>query len=362
MNKLIISDSFNNSDMFYAAKVLIPDPFIFLSLNSNKYILVNSLEFERVKKQAPKGVSVILQDIYVKKAKSKFKSPTLANIAYFFLKEKKVSLITVPPKFPIIYADSLRKLKIKVKIENPFYDRSIKTNEEIKKIKEVQSIVDKAFIHVVNLIKKSKIKNNYLYLDNIKLSSEFLKNEIQNILYINNIESPEGVILSSGKTTAYPHDMGSGPIIAGVPIIIDIFPRSQKTRYFSDFTRTVCKGNPLNQKIQQIYDMVKEAQKAGYAQIKEGVSGNKVHNAVLSIFKKHKMEKYFIHSTGHGVGLDIHETPGIPSKTKLKAGMIITNEPGLYISGLGGVRIEDPVLVTKSGYLCLTNIPKYFII
>jgi len=362
MNRLLITNSFNNADMYYITKTLVPDPFIYISTNKKNYILANSLEFERIKKDVENKIEVVQLEKYKNKSKVKFKKTTLATITYLFLKEKKINSLIVNQNFPLIYADFLRKNKIKIKIKNPFFDRSIKTKEEIKKIKSVQNILDKALNRILQLIKKSTVKNNFLYLENKILTSEFLRKEIENFLLFNEIESPEGIIVSSGKATAYPHELGSGPIETGVPIIIDIYPRSRVSRYFSDMTRTVCKGKPKNQKIHEIYNIVLEAQKAAYKKIKPGISTKKIHEAVVSTFKKYKMEKYFIHNTGHGVGLALHEDPGIPDKTILKEGMIITNEPGLYIPDLGGVRIEDIILVTKTGYKTLTNAQKKFIV
>jgi Xaa-Pro aminopeptidase len=363
MNKLIIADSFTNSDQFYSTKVLIPDPFISLQTKSKSYILANSLEFSRIVKESPTQVKVLPLEKYSKDLKSKFKNPTLATIAYLLLKEKNIKSIEVPATFPVLYADFLRKNKIKLKIKSPFYkQRIIKTHEEIKQIEKVQKIAEKAFNYAITIIKKAKIKNSFLYHKNKKLTSEFLKQEIQKIFSQNNLESPEDLILSSGLDTAFPHKTGTGPIKAGVPIILDIFPRSIKSRYYTDMTRTVCRGPPKNPKIQEIYNLVLKAQQAAYKKIKPNSPSSSVHNEVLKVFKKHNVEKYFIHSTGHGVGIDIHESPGIPSKTKLKPGMVITNEPGLYIEGVGGVRLEDIILVTETGYKNLVKLPKQLVI
>ena len=365
MNTLIIADSFNNSDIFYATKVLIPDPFIYLKAKSNSYILASELEFERIRKEISKNITVVPLENYVKKAKQKFKNINLAALAYLLLKEKNIKSINVPATFPTLYADFLRKQKIKLKIRNPlFKQRIIKTQEEIKQIEKVQRVAEKAFNHAVSIIKKAKIKDNYLYHKDKKLTSEYLKKQIQEIFSNYNLEIPEDLIISSGKDTAYPHKTGSGAIKSHAPIIIDIFPRSLKTRYYTDMTRTICKGKPKNPRMQEIYNLVKQAQEEAYKKIKSNSPASAVHNAVLKVFKKHNMEKYFIHSTGHGVGIDIHESPSISSnsKTKLKAGMIITNEPGLYIPNLGGVRLEDILLVTKTGYKNLTKLPKKLII
>jgi Xaa-Pro aminopeptidase len=357
MNKLIISDSFKDSNLFYLTKVLVPDPFIYIRINNKSYAIVNSLEFLRIKKQAPKNLQVLPLENFIDKNKKN----SLALITLKFLKQNNVNFLLVPPDFPLLYADELRKNKIKLKVKSPFINREIKTNQEINNIKKVQKIADKAMQHAISIIKNSIIKRNYLYYNNKKLTSEYLKEEIQNIFNYHDIESPEGIIASSGSQTTLPHHSGSGPIKANQPIIIDIFPRSQSTRYFCDMTRTVCKGTP-SQKIKDMYNLVIKAQKAGYERIFPNSTGDSIHNAVVSTFKEFNLEKYFTHSTGHGLGIDIHESPGIPSKTKLKANMVITNEPGLYIPNLGGIRIEDTLVVTKKGYKILTKSPKQFII
>ncbi len=362
MNKLIIADSFNDANMLYLTKVLVPDPFIFLSLKNKNYTLIDDLEFSRIKKEAKKSLIVLPQKKYVKKAKARFKKINLATIACLFLKEKGIEKINVPYNFPLIYAEELKKNNIKTKILNPFLDRSVKSSEEIKEIEKVQKIVDLAFTKISSIIKKSKEKKNMLYYKGKKISSEYLKELAGELFVLYGLESPEGIIISSGKDTAYPHKEGAGPIHAGVPIVIDIYPRSIKSRYFSDFTRTLCKGRPKSQKMQEIYNIVLEAQKSAINLIKEGISCKAIHNEVMSVFKKYKMEKFFIHGTGHGVGIELHESPSIPGKTKLKEGMIITIEPGLYIPNLGGVRIEDIFLVKKNGYKTLSKIKKELIV
>jgi Xaa-Pro aminopeptidase len=153
-------------------------------------------------------------------------------------------------------------------------------------------------------------------------------------------------------------------------IVVDIFPFGKKDRYFEDMTRTFVKGRPTK-KMQEMYDLVLEAQEAALGAIKEGVTGKYVDDIVCDIFEKHgygtprtKSKTGYIHSTGHGVGLEIHEPPRLSqtgTKT-LKAGMVVTVEPGLYLPDVGGVRIEDIVVVTKTGCKNLTKYPKELIV
>ena len=176
-------------------------------------------------------------------------------------------------------------------------------------------------------------------------------------------------IVSCGKDSADPHQGGRGPLFAHQPIVIDIFPKSKTNDgcYFADTTRTVVRGNASSE-IKKIYKAVLQAQKLGISKVKPGIKASVVHDSVQDYFEEHnfiteekngKMQG-FIHSTGHGVGLEIHELPGITANSKdvLKVGNILTVEPGLYYPGIGGVRIEDLLLVTKDSCENLTKLPK----
>ena len=167
-----------------------------------------------------------------------------------------------------------------------------------------------------------------------------------------------------------PHNTGKGIIYANKPIIIDIFPRSQKTGYFGDMTRTVLRGRPTEGLV-KMYEAVLEGQKVGINMIKEGIKTSRVHQTITNLFKQRGFDtgkingkpQGFIHSTGHGLGLEIHEPPRLGAGNEmLKAGNVVTVEPGLYYEKLGGIRLEDVVLVTKGGCKNLTKFKKEFVV
>jgi Xaa-Pro aminopeptidase len=132
--------------------------------------------------------------------------------------------------------------------------------------------------------------------------------------------------------------------------------------YSSDMTRMACAGRP-SKRIRALYDAVLEAQLSALHAVRAGTAANRVDQAARDVLKRHGLEREFVHSTGHGLGLEIHEMPRIArkEKTRLQAGMVITIEPGAYEEGLGGVRIEDTVLVTENGCEVLTPTPKELI-
>lgn len=165
-------------------------------------------------------------------------------------------------------------------------------------------------------------------------------------------------IVASGTRTALPHAHPTDKkLAAGELLLVDM--GAMLDGYASDMTRMSHLGPP-SPKMRNLYKAVLAAQLAGIAAVCAGVPVNKVDAAAREVLKRHELDKAFVHSTGHGLGLEIHEGPRIAKKdkTKLRAGMVITIEPGAYLEGFGGVRIEDTVLVTERGCEVLTPTPK----
>jgi Xaa-Pro aminopeptidase len=197
------------------------------------------------------------------------------------------------------------------------------------------------------------------------LTCEFVKQEIEISLLRHDCALDE-TIVACGEDAADPHDRGSGPIRADEFVIVDIFPKDKATKYHSDMTRTFLKGEPSETQ-REWYAVTDEARKAALDVVEAGATGDAVNQAVVdvyqgagypTIFTDPGTETGFIHSTGHGVGLDVHEGPAVSRDgEELQAGHIITIEPGLYDPDVGGVRIEDIVVVTEDGYENLVDYP-----
>ena len=206
-----------------------------------------------------------------------------------------------------------------------------------------------------------------LYSDGKILTSEILRSFCQNELSLKGLECPD-CIISSGRHSSLPHHEGSGPIKESSPIIMDIFPRNIENGYYADITRTIVKGKP-SKILKDMFKVVKNGQSLGVKLVKAGIDSRIIHNTIKNFFDESgfltdfekKNPDGFIHSTGHGLGLEIHEPPRVSSlKEILKANQVITIEPGLYYSNIGGVRIEDTVVVTKEGCKSLSKFPKFF--
>jgi Xaa-Pro aminopeptidase len=238
-----------------------------------------------------------------------------------------------------------------------------KTAMEVQAIEEAQRAGEAALDAVISYLKTSNVP-----------TCEGAHKIIDTVLAELDCESPEGHIVASGEQAVEPHEKGHGPINRAEAIVIDIFPRSKKSGYFADMTRTVCLGEP-SEKLQKMFDAVAAVQNLAESMIKPGVSCKSLQEAAEKYFAEHGYEtsgkgtlfKYaegFVHALGHGVGKDIHEKPHISGKSEevFLEGDVITIEPGLYYRGIGGIRMEDMVLVTKNGCQNLTRSSKEFVI
>jgi Xaa-Pro aminopeptidase len=195
------------------------------------------------------------------------------------------------------------------------------------------------------------------------LTSEILRAEIDSaILRAGGI--PAGTIVAGGDQACDPHERGFGPLRANELIILDVFPRDSKTGFYGDLTRTVVRGRASEEQ-RRLWETVREGQALALKKMKPGVDGLKLHNEIKQLFAERgyptelRNGKHvgFFHGTGHGLGLEIHEFPRF-QKTVFKKGQSLTVEPGLYYPGIGGVRIEDVVVLTENGARILSKFEK----
>jgi Xaa-Pro aminopeptidase len=188
--------------------------------------------------------------------------------------------------------------------------------------------------------------------------------------FVRNGATADEFIVAPGAQGAVGHDMGSGPIRAGVPIVIDIWPRDNESFVFCDMTRTFVVGD-VPDEVAEWHRLTKQALDRAIADIRAGADGRAIFDGTCEIFEAAgeptqrtkepgtALSDGFFHGLGHGVGLEVHEAPGmgLAAKDELRAGDVVTVEPGLYRQGYGGVRLEDLVLVTENGAENLTQYP-----
>ena len=368
----LIDDDATDSDQRYVSGFDAPDPYqTLVTADGGVHLLVSSLEYGRASTESDADTvarrsTYDHQQLVAEYGQYEGTTRTIAA----FLDDHGIGSIAVPRTFPTGTADGLRDRGITVTVESEAVVeeiRATKTEWEIDRIRATQRANETAMAAAEDLIASASVDDGTLVYEGEPLTSERVKREIEITLLRQGCALDE-TIVACGVDAADPHDRGSGPLRADELIVIDIFPRDKETKYFGDMTRTVARGDP-GEEARRRYAVTNDAYEAALEAVEPGVTGADVHDAVCDVIEDAGYETLrsdpttetgFIHSTGHGVGLDIHEGPRVsPAGGTLEPGHVITIEPGLYDPTVGGVRIEDLVVVTESedGYENLTDYP-----
>lgn len=366
---LIISASEADSNLYYACRFLVPDPIIYFEIGGKKHLVLSDLEIDRAKMQATvdKILSLSALSKKIQKNPKHTDLPAYARVAHVVFSEKKIRELVVPADFGSRYYEAFKKLGYKITVKpDPFFEaRLCKTKEEKNCVKRADKHVANALWKAVAFLQEAKIRGNRIFHGKTVVTSQLVRQLIDTDLMKNGCVASH-TIVASGVQGSYPHHEGHGPLLPHTPIIFDIFPRDSHSRYWGDMTRTMVKGKP-SETVRKMFNAVLAANKTATALVKEGVDSQKVHIAAQKTLEKAGFKtgmidgrmQGFIHGTGHGLGLDVHELPSVSSRGAiLKAGNIITIEPGLYYEKHGGIRLEDDLYVTKTGSERLTNFPK----
>ncbi|MFB6266950.1 MAG: M24 family metallopeptidase [Halodesulfurarchaeum sp.] len=363
------------SNQLYLSGFDAEDPFLTLYTPEELVLLTSGLEYQRAKAESRADVVKRSADYgYRELVDEHGREEGRSRMLVAFLEEFDATSVATNRRFPLHTADGLRERDIAVE---PDLDdvlekvRARKTPEEIAHIQAAQRANEAAMRAAESALESAGIgPDGTLTLDGKDLTSERLKHTIESTL-LEEGYALDDTIVASGSACAVPHDKGSGPIEAGETIIIDIFPRSKSTGYHADMTRTYVKGEP-DEAAREFFELTAEAKEAALDAIEPGVTGEAVHDEVCDVYEEagyptlradESTDTGFIHSTGHGVGLDVHELPRVSREgEELEPGHVITIEPGLYDPAVGGVRLEDLVVVTEDGYENLTDYHESFVL
>ena len=279
--------------------------------------------------------------------------------------------VVVPPTFRVLVADYLRAAGVEVVVDAPTWAdrRRRKTPWEVEGIERAQRAAETSMLTATRLLREAEPTNDgMLRFEGELLTSELIREAMVGQLVALGAESEE-VIVQSGDACFGGHELGSGPIAPDRSLIIDCFPRDRKTGAFSDMTRTFVVGEPserlarLHAHCRRALDIAFEAIKPGASDVFARVAGyfeSEGFATYLSHGSSEPVREGFIHALGHGVGLEVHERPLMGRRSDaLVAGDVVAVEPGLYLRGVGGVRLEDTVLVTDDGFERFTDAYPY---
>jgi Xaa-Pro aminopeptidase len=358
-----------DADFTYATGFAV-ETALYIRFGEGDDVLVTSpLEIDRARAQSKASRNLLLEEAGYEDA-GPFVS--YGRLAARMLREKGLDSARVSPRLQAGYLEALRAAGLDVEVELGLFEaeRRHKSAEEARFIEASQRAAEEAVVEVVSQLAQADIREGVLWLDELPLTSERLYARASLLLGEKGFTCPDMIIAGSPEC-AMPHFRGEGPIRAGAPVIIDIFPGDRTSHYHGDLTRTVVVGE-VPDEIRRMHAAVLQALDAGIESIKAGASGREVHNGVCQVlvdrgygtttngFEGPGGGAKMNHSTGHGVGLDVHEAPALrgPGENTLLEGDIVTVEPGLYLLGLGGVRIEDTGMVTTGGFKNFTTLTR----
>lgn len=366
--RLLYAASETDADMLYATGFFAPDPFLFVQAGRRRFVVMSDLERDRARKQA-RVTRVLAWSRIAGELEREGKAPTVARIAARVLRRLGARSAEVPRSFPVGLARELQALRVAVRVApDPFWpERVVKRPDEVRAITAALRAAEAGLLAGLEALRATRIgRDGTLRRGGRVFTVEDLRAAVNTRIMAEGAV-PAHTICAPGDQAVDPHEEGHGPIRAHTPIVMDIFPRSEKTGYFGDLTRTVVRGR-ASARLQEVYALVNEGVRLGHRRLRDGIEGRDVHREIQALFeargyktgvKDGRMQGFF-HGTGHGLGLQIHEPPSISTRpSTLRAGHVVTVEPGLYYLGLGGVRIEDVALVTRTGSRNLTRVPKF---
>jgi Xaa-Pro aminopeptidase len=369
---LMYADTFRSPELRHEVPLGVPDPFLYAEQGGVKHIAIGSMEIPRL---AELG-------LFELHPSEEYDSDELirSGLSYEEVRQEVVrravkalgiTSAVVPETFPLWLADQLRNDGVELTVDAQFFDdrRRAKTEAELAGIRRAQRAAEAGMDTCRDLLRRATASGDGLTLDGEPLTVERVKSAMAQTFAANGAVG-EDFIVAPGPQGAVGHDMGSGPIRPGVPIVVDIWPRDNESFMFCDMTRTFVVGD-VPDDVREWHRLCKEALDRAISEIKDGADGRAVFDGTCEIFEAageptqrtkvpgETLADGFFHGLGHGVGLEVHEQPGmgLASKLPIRAGDVVTVEPGLYRQGYGGVRLEDLVLVTATGAENLTRYP-----
>ncbi len=369
---LIHGDTVRTPELRHEVPLGIPDPFLYAEVDGRRLVAISAMEAMRVEALDTELEVHPLEEFGADELRrSGIDVHTYASeLAVRIARGLGVEDAVVPRGFPLGIADALRSNGVALTVDQKLFDdrRRTKSAHELAGIRRSQKAAEAGIAVGRELLRRAEPSNGGLAVDGEPLTCELLKERIQATFLAHGALADE-MIVSHGPQTAIGHDMGSGAIGGDDVVLLDLFPVDLESGCFSDITRTFAVGN-VSDEIREWHGLCREALELATAEIRPGVNGGDVNRLVSELFAEHGfptlltkaegevLQDGFYHGLGHGVGLEVHESPSLGLiGEELVAGDVITIEPGLYRQGFGGVRVEDLLLVTEDGYELLTDCP-----
>jgi Xaa-Pro aminopeptidase len=357
---LIYADTVRSPALRHEIPVAIPDPFLYVERNGDRYAFVGSLEIPRLGELDLQAVPLEELGIDELIANGLPLHDRQREIVLRACRQIGIEQGVTPWDFPLELADYLRSNGVELTTDYELFTarRRAKSDAEVAGIRRANGAVAAALDAIRARLRRAG-----------GVTCEDLRAEAMRAFTEAGAIAPDIVIVSHGAQTAVGHEPGHGPIAPGEPIVCDLYPQDPESGCYADVTRTFCVGEPPEELV-EYHRLCRDALERALAAIRPGVAGSEPYTVVSDFFAEHGhktqltktpgevLEEGFFHGLGHGLGLDVHESPYLGRNGEpLVEGDVLAVEPGLYRKGFGGVRLEDDVLVTSAGVESLTDYP-----
>lgn len=369
---LIYGDTYISREMRHEVPLGIPDPFLYVEQGGVRHLQVPTSEVPRMGHLGQFELhpweefgadELVAKGLHILDVRT--------ELAVRAVKAHSIKRAIVPGVFPVHLADRLRGEGIHLHVDQEFFDdrRRAKSEAELVGIVRAQRAAEAGMDAARDLLRRAVESGASLEVDGQPLTAERIKLTIAEALVRHDTTCPEPIV-SHGGQTAIGHHMGSGQLRPREPILIDLWPRDNKSGCYADMTRTFVVGE-VPPELDEWFRLAREAMDRALERVHAGASTRGVYDAACDVFEAEghatartkepgvPLLEGFRHALGHGVGLDVHEEPllGRQSHDTLRTGDVITIEPGLYRAGFGGLRLEDLFVVTTDGVQTLTRYP-----
>ena len=369
---LFYGDTERSPAMRHELPVTIGDPFLLGIVDGRLHVLASGLERTRIEGAAPDAVLHDYDELGFRELLESGMSrhELELELASRAAAAMGIRAATADPDMPVAVADRLRADGVVLHVDDDAISarRRVKSAPELAGTRRAQIAAEAGMSAAAGLLRRSDRDGDRLKLDGEVLTAEAVRAAVRDVCQAHGAPAPPDIIVSS-PWSGYGHDPGSGPLPADLPIVIDLWPRDETSGCWADMTRTFVVGE-ISEQVRSMESLVLEAIERARDAVAPGITGRALHDLVCDVFEPagyrtqrngpgEDPNEGFQFSLGHGVGLAVHEPPGLgrTGHDPLVAGDVIAIEPGLWVREVGEVRFEDLLLVTEDGGETLTQYP-----
>jgi Xaa-Pro aminopeptidase len=369
---LLYGDTIRYPALRHELPLEIVDPLLFVARDERVLVLTSSLEAERISKVLPDAELLFIDDVGFYELLDDGMSSDEAELetAVRAAERWDIKDAVVPGDLPVAVADRLRDAGIRIDVEAATVDarRRVKTPAELAGIRHAQRAAEAGMAAAETLIRGADRQAARLLREGEALTAETVRSAIRAACAAAGAPAPPDIMVVSALSGGG-HDPGSGPLPADLPIVVDLWPRDERSGCWADMTRTFV-GGDVTDEVAGLRDVVRETLEAARSAARAGITGGALYDIAAEIVERaghptqrtrapgQRLTHGFAFGLGHGVGLEVHEPPrlGLASSETLVAGDVVTIEPGIEgLEGIGGVRFEDLLLITEDGCETLTR-------